>query len=532
MIEGKGVGKPIQAKLIKEGARWTGDMAQVMYQQPFNAESWLAGKGWGQSAVHNIITPVIYFDSVWNCINDYKRVLDKMPPLDKAFWGTVDLFEFLAWYCTNRAIAAINFAISDTIAPPSSSQTLSACGMAQALGQSFYSQVARVYLVSRFTLPWATSTYRNHDVSLELNGVQVGRILSTIPEGHYAFEVDPSVLNYPVSSPASNILVLNTKHMNGGHYIVVSDSMVMLVLRQLQVKVVASSQQEAEARVSNITRTRLANKPDPAVFPEDIDAEDNPVEGIQVMNVTLWNLGASNVQYVPVRIWDGNATIMETLAFIPFLSKITIPVRWNAAVGVHTIRVIVNWDNSSDELSLENDVATRNVVVASVHDVALSSIQPSKTVVGKGMILSFNITSANRGKYPETFNETLYVEGTALQTQTLYLSNGTSVITAFTWNTTGFAYGNYSISAYAWPLLNEINTADNSLTYGEILVSIPGDVNGDFTVDIYDAILLAGHFNYTPANPKWNANVDLIEDGIIDIYDAIMLAIQFNKHCP
>jgi hypothetical protein len=60
---------------------------------------------------------------------------------------------------------------------------------------------------------------------------------------------------------------------------------------------------------------------------------------------------------------------------------------------------------------------------------------------------------------------------------------------------TGFAKGNYTMSAYAWPLPNETDTLDNTLVYGRITVTISGDLNGDFTVDIYDAIILANHYN-------------------------------------
>jgi hypothetical protein len=42
--------------------------------------------------------------------------------------------------------------------------------------------------------------------------------------------------------------------------------------------------------------------------------------------------------------------------------------------------------------------------------------------------------------------------------------NGSSATVAFIWNTTGFAAGNYTISAYAWPIPNETNVADNSIT--------------------------------------------------------------------
>jgi len=61
---------------------------------------------------------------------------------------------------------------------------------------------------------------------------------------------------------------------------------------------------------------------------------------------------------------------------------------------------------------------------------------------------------------------------------------------------------------------------------------ISGDVNGDGTVDIYDAILLSGAFNSQLGSAKWNPNADINGDGIVDIYDAIILSGHFNQHYP
>jgi hypothetical protein len=58
---------------------------------------------------------------------------------------------------------------------------------------------------------------------------------------------------------------------------------------------------------------------------------------------------------------------------------------------------------------------------------------------------------------------------------------------------------------------------------------IPGDINGDGTVDIYDAITLASAFGSTPGSPNWNPNADINGDGIVDIYDAITLASHFGQ---
>jgi hypothetical protein len=80
--------------------------------------------------------------------------------------------------------------------------------------------------------------------------------------------------------------------------------------------------------------------------------------------------------------------------------------------------------------------------------------------------------------------------------------------------------------------VNETNTANNVFTGGRVQVTIPGDLNGDFTVDIYDAILLANAFNSAPYKPSWNPNADLNGDETVDIYDAIILAAHFGKSDP
>jgi hypothetical protein len=63
-----------------------------------------------------------------------------------------------------------------------------------------------------------------------------------------------------------------------------------------------------------------------------------------------------------------------------------------------------------------------------------------------------------------------------------------------------------------------------------LIIHGPGDVNGEGTVDIYDAISLAEAFGSTPGSANWNPAADLMNDGIIDIYDAIIVATYFGLH--
>lgn len=132
-----------------------------------------------------------------------------------------------------------------------------------------------------------------------------------------------------------------------------------------------------------------------------------------------------------------------------------------------------------------------------------------------------------------TFNVISPPTNTTLGTQLVSLLTPSEVRNVtFSWNTSGVVMGKYILAAVADTVVNETNTANNVFTGSRVTVTIPGDDNGDFTVDIYDAIVLAGAFNTTPNKPGWNPNADLNSDGAVDIYDAIILAGHFGKSDP
>jgi hypothetical protein len=193
----------------------------------------------------------------------------------------------------------------------------------------------------------------------------------------------------------------------------------------------------------------------------------------------------------------------------------------------YTLTVDENGDGLTDyELAPEVGSLTTE------YDIGITEVVLPKTVVGQGYNLPANLTIMNYGVYTEVFNVTLYANTTAINQTQVSLSNGNSVTLTFTWNTSGFTKGNWTISVYAEPVLNETYVADNNVTGGTLKVTIAGDINGDFTVDIYDAIMLAGTYNSQPASLNWNPNSDINSDNIVDIYDAIILANHFNQHYP
>jgi hypothetical protein len=164
--------------------------------------------------------------------------------------------------------------------------------------------------------------------------------------------------------------------------------------------------------------------------------------------------------------------------------------------------------------------------------ITISDLTASKSRVAQGYGLRINTTADNPGDSAEAFNMTTYANGTAIDTKEITVMNGSSTHITFDWNTTGFAYGNYTISAYATPVPREPNIAGNNVLGDWVVVTIPGDLNGDFTVGLSDLVVLAKPYESNPGGPKWNPNADIDSDGVIGRSDLAILAQHYGKHYP
>jgi hypothetical protein len=168
-------------------------------------------------------------------------------------------------------------------------------------------------------------------------------------------------------------------------------------------------------------------------------------------------------------------------------------------------------------------------------DVAVTNVTKSKTVVGQGLCMNVTVTAADLGSNAVTFNLTVYANTTVAVSQNVTLSAQTSANVTLVWNATGFARGNYTVSAYAWPVPGETNIANNNFTDGWVIVSILGDITGqngwpDGIVNMRDVAMVARAFGTTPGSPYWNANADLNNDGTVDMKDVALVARNFGQH--
>ena len=181
---------------------------------------------------------------------------------------------------------------------------------------------------------------------------------------------------------------------------------------------------------------------------------------------------------------------------------------------------------------------------ANQHNVAVTNVTPSKTVVCQGYSMSVNVTVENQGNYTETFNVTAYYNSNVINYTTVTnLPPGEETTVTFTWNTTGVAKGNYTIKAIADTVLDETDTDDNTKVDDWVIVSMVGDLTGpdgwpDGKCDMRDIRKVAKLFGVNYPDPNYEPNCDVtgptagVPDGKIDMRDIRGVAKHFGEIDP
>jgi len=105
-----------------------------------------------------------------------------------------------------------------------------------------------------------------------------------------------------------------------------------------------------------------------------------------------------------------------------------------------------------------------------------------------------------------------------------------------TWSTAGIAKGNYTITVSITPVTNEKYIEDNVYSCN-VNVTILGDINGDFKVDIKDLVLVIKAFGKYKSHPNWNENhlirnADVNNDDKVDIKDLVLVIKHYGEHYP
>jgi hypothetical protein len=175
-----------------------------------------------------------------------------------------------------------------------------------------------------------------------------------------------------------------------------------------------------------------------------------------------------------------------------------------------------------------------------IDDVAVTNLTSAKTILGQGFTANLTATIQNLGNYTETVNVTAYANTTSIASQNVTVASGATTNATLVWDATGFAKGNYTLSAYAWPVPDETNTSNNNFTDNFIIAAIACDITGtpgtpswpDGAVNMRDMALVARAFGSTAGSGNWNPNLDFNNDGTINMKDIALIARHFGNKDP
>lgn len=204
-------------------------------------------------------------------------------------------------------------------------------------------------------------------------------------------------------------------------------------------------------------------------------------------------------------------------------------------LDLYNTKLVNSLEESITHIAIDGDFFA---LTPSFHDISVTNITLSKSIIASGSILHIYVTVENLGGFNETFNLNIYADQDittigdeiTIKTQTIEdLLLLTSKVIMVGWNTTGLAKENYTISSKASIVPNETNTTNNLYVDGTIIVTILGDLNGDGVVDILDIAMVARAYGSYPGHPRWNPNADLDNNSIIDILDIARTARNYGK---
>ncbi len=190
----------------------------------------------------------------------------------------------------------------------------------------------------------------------------------------------------------------------------------------------------------------------------------------------------------------------------------------------------------SESLITESQYWSKQVVKLEIRyrdDVAVTRLEPQKTILGEGCQCRLSVTVENQGGYTETFTVTIYANTTVIATaKNIVLDKATSTAIILTWNTTGFGHGYYALKATVSAVPGETDTANNSLVDGTVFVGTVGDVNADREVDLRDVFAVSQAYGSSPGHAHWESNYDLNGDGLVDLKDFYQTCHNFGQSDP
>jgi hypothetical protein len=259
----------------------------------------------------------------------------------------------------------------------------------------------------------------------------------------------------------------------------------------------------------------------------------------QVVNITILVQNEGNVPETFNAAIYANVTAIEIIPFanlfprnqtaFSFLWDTTDFAKGNYTISAHIAPVPSEMDTT------DNTYVAGVINIMLPPDIAVTNVTASRTSVGQGYSILINVTVENQGDYTENLNITVCCNATTIQTEIVTLASGENTTATFVWSTSGFARGNYTLSAHVDPIPHEVDTSDNFFSCGWVFVTIPGDVSGaiplvpDGVVDMRDIGTICNRFSTSVGDPRYCPDCDINNDGVINMRDIIVVCTNFGK---
>lgn len=77
----------------------------------------------------------------------------------------------------------------------------------------------------------------------------------------------------------------------------------------------------------------------------------------------------------------------------------------------------------------------------------------------------------------------------------------------------------------------DVNLNGRSMPSFDVVVTVPGDLNGNCVVDIFDLVIVGSNFGEDPADPDVDSRADANGDGEVDIFDLVLVGSHFGDAC-
>jgi len=287
----------------------------------------------------------------------------------------------------------------------------------------------------------------------------------------------------------------------------------------------------------------------------------------QVVNITVVaeNQGSVTETFNVTAYYDNISIGTKTVSNLAAGAKTTITFTWNTkgtAEGEYVIKAI------ADVVPDEIDIADNTYIDGAVKIIRPTvSIYPTSIIgpppnIAETFDINLTITDvvdlyswqAGLTFKPNVLEALSFREGPFLrQGSTTIFINGTidntaGLITYYACSLTGHSlgvtgngtlgiitfkvknYGNSTLNLVDVILLDSTSTeTPRNLVDGVVYLKIPGDVNDDGIVGVFDLFRVSKAYGSKPGNPNWDPDCDINRDNIIDRFDLEIIGANWGK---